>query len=341
MATEVEDMPVETGVDNQHNGTEQSPDEFLTNAVEKIHNSGNEDTPADADKSTEKTGEADRGTQAASDKGATDQSNGDRAAKASASNSAAAESGKVEPKSRAQERIHDLLEQVKQRDAKIAQWEQEKAAAQAEKAKQPQEPKVILPQPTKPKYEQQQLLTYRQQIAAKIRSGEATPEDYNLLEGVDGELRAWDKYETDLKFWKLENGQAVERWQGAQTHFRNEALKAWPELKDASSPLSQVYRNIEKKFPEVANRNDGDGTYWVANMAHLVLAQEKHEAELGALKTANETLTKENQALKGKMQPANQRGAAETGKASSNGNSIADVDRDFSQRLRELRSAKN
>lgn len=206
------------------------------------------------------------------------------------------------PKSRFQERISDLTNKIKELEVKLAQKgaEQPKEIAKTEETQKAQEPRHYIPPPQKPQYTREQL------VQARKKYREAG--DIDSVDMIDEELRKVDKYDFEQAAWELKNGRAHEQFQQAQSYYEQEALKKWPELKDAASPITQHFQAVAKIVPELAQR--ADGRYLMASVASLRIRAAKSDA----LEQENKKLQEKIAALENKAAPAKQTQATSVGK---------------------------
>jgi hypothetical protein len=171
-------------------------------------------------------------------------------------------------------------------------------ANDVQKATQTQSEPVFVEKPTPPHYTREQLQTMAQRAQA-----EGNQEGLNA---VQAELAKWDKHDIELKFWKLENGKKMESFQQAWNDSWKKAVTKHPTLGDKESPLYKDADNLAKRFPEVLNRQQGDGQYILAEIAAMRLERKSHASEVGALKEQIKTLTDQLNASQKKIQPAGQ-----------------------------------
>jgi len=165
---------------------------------------------------------------------------------------------------------------------------------------QPQEP-VFVEQPKKPTWTREQLTA--EYAKAKAAGDEVT------MQAAQNAFAEWDKYETDLKFWRMENGQKVERFNTARRQNWNKALERFPDLKNADSALYREAKSLAQQFPEVLQRMSGDGEYLIAQLAGMRMERRNHTSEVGALKEQVKKLTEQLNSTQKRIQPASQ-GAA-------------------------------
>ena len=171
------------------------------------------------------------------------------------------------------------------------------AATQAQQQTQTQEP-VFVEKPQAPQYTKEQLQTMAQRAQA-----EGNQEG---MQAIRDELAKWDKYDIDLKFWKLENGKKIESFQQAWTDNWKKAVSKFPELSNKESPIYKEADLLARQFPEVLNRAKGDGQYLIAQLAGMRLERKNHASEVAALKDQVTKLTDQLNATQKKIQPTAQ-----------------------------------
>ena len=306
--------------------TESNPGDDLSKGLEGLFDAR---SAASAPESTEDSASTtdkppDRGQETA--KGTDDKSAATTTAQADTTKTNASPSSSATTRPpRSEQRIQELIKERDEWRSKAEMTAKAPVAQVAEPAKtEASKEHVIVPPPDKPRYTMENL----QNLKAKAKA-EGNEE---LLEAIGEEMERVRMYDHDMKLWKLENGQAVERYQANQLHYRQHAVKNWPELAKADSPISVTYANMSQRFPELLNRPNGDGQYWLANVAHLVVAQKGHEAEKAALVEENKKLKEENDTYKRKMSPAKQTGESTVTGSDENEDDPGKV---LTQKLRE------
>lgn len=197
--------------------------------------------------------------------------------------------------------IRGLIEKKKALEAEVAQ-----VSVKKESPAKVEEPVLIQP-PQKPQY------TVAQLYEAKKKAVEEG--DERFVEWVTEEIDRVKRYDQEVRLWKLENGRAFEKFHAVKSHYRNEAIKKWPALSDPTTVEAQTFTNLSSKFPDLLNRPQGDGEYWLGNVAVLIAQGSK----VAALEDELKTLKGENDALKGKLHPAGQKTVTATGGQESEG----------------------
>ncbi len=313
----------------------QDPDDFLSKGVEALVASsegGEADVKADDAGTREADTATEKETGVETEKSATTDS-----APNSTPNKEAGTGAPQKPETPGQKRIRELNAQKKAAEEALAnerkQWQErlakiEERVAGDKKAdsKNPPEIPEVVPKPKAPQYSIEQL--------EKLRMDAKANGDEKLLDAVEKELNAWREYKIDLATWKIENGQAFQNRNNVIQHYRNEAAKKFPELKNSDSPIFKTFKNVSSRFPELLNRADGTGEYWAAVISDVLVKNTKHDAELGALKTENEKYKAQIEKLTGKLLPGKKpKGEADLGKDDS----TDDPDAILSRGLREGR----
>lgn len=237
---------------------------------------------------------------ASKDDGSTDRSDVDDAANADkttsqtepkkqdGTNAEGTASNRTDKKNRLDPRLDQLLTKTKDLEGKLQAAEaklQEKAKAETK----PREVKPLVPQPAKPTYTREVL----KQIIAKARAEGNT----DLIDNCNEELEKIRDYDLAMVKWEQQNGEATRQHNGAVQHFRQEALKKFPDLAKQGSELEKQYvgiRNgvIAEHFPEILEKPAGE--YWVAQVAHWRM----QSAQLDAVTSERNQLREEIQKLK-------------------------------------------
>lgn len=187
-----------------------------------------------------------------------------------------------------------VLEEIRQ--AKAAQ-SQPQSATQVQTQQTQAEP-VFIEKPQPPSYTKEQL-----QAMAQRAQAEGNQEG---IQAIRDELAKWDKYDIDLKFWKLENGKKIESFQQAWSDNWKKAVTKFPELSNKESPIYREAETLARQFPEVLNRAKGDGQYLIAQLAGMRLERKSHASEVAALKEQVTKLTDQLNASQKKLNPASQ-----------------------------------
>jgi hypothetical protein len=180
---------------------------------------------------------------------------------------------------------------------------------QAQQNQAPQEP-VFVEQPKKPQFS-------REEITKAYKEAQASG-NQAVIEACLDANKEWDRYETDLKFWKIENGQKIERFQSHRQYYWKQAaekVKHLGDLNDANSEIRQECDKLAKFLPEVLKRTNADGEYLIAQLAAMRIERRKHSSEVGALKDQVKQLTDKLGAAQKRVQPASQGVAPSVSKA--------------------------
>lgn len=188
----------------------------------------------------------------------------------------------TKPRSRAEERLKEVLPQVKT-------LKQENAELKAQLAKQKpdgeKKTRVPKPQPTT-SYTREQLDQLEAQYEAQG--------DANALRAVRNEVRKLDKYENDMRFWSLEDGQAEKEYQAHKQHYDTEAAKRFQGYRDPESELGQHYTFVtSKSLPAELLKNIQEhpmGEFLLASLADLRVHASKAVALGEQLKKAQEVI---------------------------------------------------
>lgn len=204
-------------------------------------------------------------------------------------------STRTEPKkSRAQDRITELAAKNKDLEAKLAQATAKKTEVAVEsKAKEPPKPRV--PQPTPPQFTKEVL----NNLLFKYR-GEG---NQDMVDQIHAEQEKWRQHDIDMVRWEFKNGTETEKHNGAVQYFKQEALKQFPGLNDAASPITREYTGIRgwlnEKVPAIFDLPEAE--YLVAQIANWKLASgqvatsqteiKKLQEELGKLKKGSLPIT--------------------------------------------------
>jgi hypothetical protein len=160
-----------------------------------------------------------------------------------------------------------------------------------------QEP-VFVEKPQAPQYAKEQLQTMAQRAQQ-----EGNQEG---LQVIRDELNKWDKYDIDLKFWKLENGKSMEKFQNDWNDNWNKAVEIVPELKDQQSESYKACDKLARFLPELMNRKQADGQLLIAKIYRGQQKLKTHAGEVAALKDQVTKLTDQLNASQKKLSPASQ-----------------------------------
>ena len=164
------------------------------------------------------------------------------------------------PRSKAAERLEELMPKLKEANRKIAELEK-KLASQPKPEK-----KSRIPKPEPPsKYTREQL----DQLEAHYDS----QNDRAGVRAVQAEIKKLDKYENDLRFWALEDGQAEKEYDAHKSHYVNLARDKYKGYEDPESEIGQHYGVIVNKvIPKdllAAVQEHPMGEYLMASIAEL------------------------------------------------------------------------
>jgi hypothetical protein len=154
----------------------------------------------------------------------------------------------------------------------------------------------------------------REQITAEYNKAKAEGNEAVMQACVQAN-QEWDRYDNDLKFWKIENGQKVEKFNSYRKHYWNEAVKRFPDLQNQDSEMYREAKSLASKFPEVLNRQTADGEYLIAQLAGMRIERKGHAAALAARDEQIKTLTEKLNATQKRLQPASQGVAPSISKA--------------------------
>lgn len=297
------------------NQSEVSPEQFLSSGLSAIPGISADRFNEETDKSTQNTesndSQADRGTtDVESQKSAVETEKSESTDIKPEDNASVSKADKPKSKNRAEERIQELVNKIKDLEAKVAQPTEPKAPPQAKEAP------VFVKKPDAPQYSREQLVPLMRKARAEG--------NMEMLEAAEIELEKVDKYEKELLRWEYQNGRAAENYQNGYSHYEKAAFEKWPDLKDPNSSLSQAHSKVEN-FLKETQTNPEKFIYHKAYMASIFDQ---------ALKT--DALSKENQELKAKvesyekkMQPNKQSSTTQVG----SGDRPVDEDKEFSKRL--------
>lgn len=165
---------------------------------------------------------------------------------------------------------------------------------------------VFVEPPKKPELSREEIAKHRADALAADRA--------DVVQLADEALRQWDKYETDLKFWKLENGQHVNKFNEARKQNWIKAVTKLPDLSNKDSELYKEAQILAQKLPEVLHRRTADGELLIAELAAMrlerknhALERKNHASELGALKEQIKKLTDQLNSTQKRIQPAVQK----------------------------------
>ena len=156
----------------------------------------------------------------------------------------------------------------------------------------------IIPKPNAPKYSKEDLTKWYQ--AAEAKDDKAT-----MQACVDG-FKDHEKYEQDMRFWKIENGQQFKEFEKSWNDNWTKATTKFPELKDKNSELWKEADKLARQYPEMLNRKQADGQYVIAQVAAMRVKIKNHDSVVGALEEKNKKLTEQLQSYQKRAQPASQ-----------------------------------
>lgn len=244
----------------------------------------------------------------------------------------------TKPLTRGEQRIRESVEKAKQAEerARVAEEKLSKLSPPNPDAPKPG-PRVLVEKPKPPQYSREQLSNTKKALAAKVKAGEATEKDSDMLEYVTDELQAWDKYDTKLELWEVKNGQAVKQYDAAKVHYKGIAADKWPEMKDPNSHTFKTAQNIEAKIDEMMTGPARD--YYIAEVAAMIVRGRGFDSEVGALKTENTQLKEHIAKLEKKLAPMEAGdGAPVAGSESSDASD--DPDKFLAQGMRQIRQSR-
>lgn len=210
--------------------------------------------------------------------------------------------------------IKNAIEENKRLLREIRETQSRSQVPQQANATAPAEP-IFVQKPQAPQFT-------REQLTAELQRAAATNDD-KLAQAAQAELKAWDKHDTDLKFWKIENDQKIERFNSHRKHFWQQAVTRFPDLAKQDSPLYQEAKALAQKFPEIINRQSADGEYLIAQLAGMRIERKTHASKVGALEEQVKKLTDKLNATQKKIMPASQ-GAAPTVSKAGEGSTAED-----------------
>lgn len=176
----------------------------------------------------------------------------------------------------------------------------------------PSKPKEYVPKPQEPKYPKDKLIAAKQQLEAKLSKGEATQQDLADHAWVSDEILAWSRHEHALELWEIKNGKAAQEREFEINHYKQQAVKKWPDLADSNSERFKTYQQTRTRLDEIVKNIETQGDYWAAVVSDLILTKKNHGTELGTLKAENEKLKKQIENLNGKLDPVDSDDAAES-----------------------------
>lgn len=187
----------------------------------------------------------------------------------------------TKPRSRAEERLKEVLPQLKT-------FKQEIADLKAQLAKnKPAGEKTRLPKPQNPS-------TYTREQLDQLEAHYEANGDPNGLRAVRNEIRKLDKYENDLRFWTLENGQAEKEYQAHKQHYDNLANTKFQGYQDPESEVGQHYAFVTSKaLPQEILKTIQEhpmGEFLLASLADLRVHASKAVALGEQLKKAQEVI---------------------------------------------------
>lgn len=188
-------------------------------------------------------------------------------------------------KPRAQDRIQELAAQNKELKAKLEQANAKKPEVAVEtKAKEPPKPRV--PQPTPPQFTKEVLSN----LLLKYRA----EGNQDMVDQIHAEQEKWRQHDIDMVRWEFKNGTETEKHNGAVQYYKQEALKAFPGLNDAASPITREYTGVRgwlnQKVPEIFDLPEAE--YLVAQIANWKLASGQVATSQAEIKKLNEELGK-------------------------------------------------
>ncbi len=202
-------------------------------------------------------------------------------------------------KPRAPARIQELLETVKQKDARIAELEkvQPKTATEAQQTTQQiqPEPKPIIPKPEfETEYLKEQLGVFQSDEVEALLAGdkEAILAARKKIAAVQGLIK---KNES----WDADNAQAIKDRQALASQYNQRALEKYPALKDQTSEHWKAYQGVRadvaKHVPEFLDKPMAEA--WLAQISDWKLSASKASTRLAAADSELKKLREENQKL--------------------------------------------
>lgn len=309
---------------------EMEPDNFL---AESLANTPGVDThgygtqPKADENPTLKTDTQDRGTEDPAVQETTTSNEVDKtSATTSETETKTQPVGKV--KSRAPDRIQELLAQVKERDTKLAEYEKAKATVTAQQSTQEAPKQVETPVMTpKPEYDAatlQGVLDKKEMELEEHRINGDLPkvkETLEFMRAIRGKLQ-------EAQTWEARNKQASDQYNAAVQHYRNEVLKTWPDMGKDNSPIRQEHGKVFARFQEM-QKNPALLEHELASIASLRV----RVAGMAALEETNKQLQQKLTELTAKQKPLKQDEAQTTSEARESDNPDADLLRSLKQVL--------
>ncbi len=311
-------------------------DSFLAQGLAQTHGvdtSGYHTQPQADDNSTEKTSIQDRGT----DEPAAETTNDPTGSDKSSASTSEAEAKAVEPvkgKARAPNRIAELLQQVKERDAKIAEYEKAKATQvtqpqPATEAKQPQEQQIPVMAP-KPEYTADVLkaiLKKKQyELDEHIVNADLPKirETREFMENVGEKLR-------DAETWENRNKELFDKYNATTGQLKSEILKTNPDWDTPGSPIFKEREAVHNQFMEL-QKNPALYESKVASIARLRLNAANSAPKVAALEEQVKQLQQKLKTYEEKSRPLKQ----EEAPASGSNVDTDDPDADLLRNIRQI-----
>ncbi len=305
---------------------EQEPDSFLAEGLAQtsgVDTSGYHTQPKADDNSTEKIETQDRGTDEPAAKETTDSVESD---KASATTPTAEP---VKGKARAPNRIAELLAQVKELKTKNEEYEKAKAA--------PQTPTTAT-QATAPQAQQTPTMIPKPEYTAEVLKGILKKKQFELDDHIVNadlpKIRETREFMENVQEklaeannWEQRNKQAVDQYNHAMTHYRNEVLKQWPDMGKENSPIRQEHAKVYARFQEL-QKNPALLEHELASIASIRL----RAAGMAALEETNKQLQQKLATYEKKSQPLKQ----EEAPAAATGRDTDDPDADLLRGIRQM-----
>lgn len=292
--------------------TDQSPDDFFAAGVHAIPGMDVSNFRPDPleDNTTEKIDKQERGT---ADPDETKTESKDSNNTSNEDTSTAETNAPLINKGRSNNRIQELIAQIKERDAKLAEHtakiaEYEKAKSQVsqpEPVKQTEVPALI----PKPKYEVKDLEGLKTKYEDALEEHRING-DLAKIKETREYLRMVNEELEQAKTWESRNKAEMDKHSQYLNHYRNEILNKWPEMKDEKSPIRQEYAKVHAEFTEL-QKNPALLEYRLASLASLRL----NAAKASLLEEQNKKLQQEIASLKEKRKPLSQEEAPSTGGA--------------------------
>lgn len=216
------------------------------------------------------------------------------------------EAGKEQKSEKKPNRYQELANQNKELKGQLEEISKkltQPAAQKPEQKQEPAKPKEYVPKPEAPKYEKAKLVAAKQQLESKMSKGEATQQDLADHAWLADELLGWNRHEHAMELWEIKNGKAAQDREYELNHYKQQAVKKWPDLADSNSERFKTYGSTRTRLDEIVKNIETQGDYWAAVVTDLILSKKTHGTEVGALKAENDKLKKQIETLNGKLDP--------------------------------------